>query len=331
MKLDTLDLNLLRAFDAVVREGHVSKAAERLGLSQPATSNALQRLRNATGDELFTRAGARMVPTAYGQRLALAVARAFGELAQATHTPLAFAPESAERVFTLAMSDVGEAVFLPPLMAELQQTAPGISLRVSALAGQDLRDALTQGSVDLALGFLPSLKGSIYAQRLFTQRYVLMLRCGHPLLQTDGVPGRSGLAPNRLSAKAFSMVRHVVVKAEGTGHRVVEQLLDAPELRRNVALRLPHFLALPHVLATTDLAATVPEALGKVLLSLQAGAEPGGLLLLPHPVKLPSFQINQFWHERSHADPACQWLRAQVFRLFGPGEDSSENPSQARG
>ncbi len=116
MKLDSLDLNLLRAFDAVIREGHVSKAAERLGLSQPATSNALQRLRRATGDDLFIRAGARMVPTAYGERLALAVSRAFTELMQATDTPLTFSPSSSQRVFTVSMSDVGEAVFLPPLI-----------------------------------------------------------------------------------------------------------------------------------------------------------------------------------------------------------------------
>jgi DNA-binding transcriptional LysR family regulator len=330
MKLDALDLNLLRAFDAVVREGHVSKAAERLGLSQPATSNALQRLRRATGDELFIRAGARMVPTAYGQRLAQAVARAFAELAQATDAPLTFEAQSSDRVFTIAMSDVGEAVFLPPLVQYLQRHAPGAGIRVSPLAGQDLRDALGGGAVDLALGFLPGLKDSIFAQRLFTQRYVLMLRDDHPVLAArPGLRRPPKPATQRsvakLTAKDFATLGHVVVQADGTGHRVVEQLLDAPEHRRNVALRLPHFLALPFVLRSTNLAATVPEALGQALLTS------GGLALTPHPIKLPSFQINQFWHERTQADPACRWLRTAMFGLFGESPQPNKSPAQARG
>lgn len=299
MNLSTLDLNLLRVLEAVYVHGKASVAAEALGISQPAISNALRRLRDHFGDELFTRTPQGMVATPLGERLAQSAVQALAALREGLESGGAFDPDATERSFTLVMSDIGEIAFLPDLLVFLQWEAPHIRIETTTLSVQETRLAMESGAVDLAVGFLPDLKTGFYQQRLFEQKYVCMVRAAHPTMGDS------------LSLKGFLAARHAVVKARGTGHGIVETMFERAGLAPDVVLKLPHFLAVPTVIAQTDLVVTVPQRLGEIYARMLP------VRLLPHPVKIPAFQVNQYWHRRYHRDPANKWLRSHFSRLFG--------------
>ncbi|MBL8331513.1 MAG: LysR family transcriptional regulator [Rubrivivax sp.] len=293
-----LDLNLLRVFDALMTERRVAGAAQRLGLTPPAVSNALARLRRATGDELFTRTPAGMQPTAHAAAVAQTVADSLAALEQALASPQAFDPLHSRRGFRLAMTDIGEIIFLPPLVGALRESAPGATLSTVRNTAIDLRAEMAQGSVDLAVGWLPRLGAGFHQRRLFTQAYVALMAAGHPLAQ------------GRLTAARFVQARHAVVVSEGTGHEQVQHLLRRAGVAEPVALRLPHFVAVPWIVAGSDLVVTVPEKLA------QQAAGPFGLVVRDLPVALPRFEVNVFWHRRAHRDAGNRWLREQLVRLF---------------
>ncbi len=300
--LARIDLNLLRIFEQVMRQRRVSHAAAALGLSQPAVSNALRRLRGMLGDELFVHTPAGMAATAYALRIAPAVTQALALIDTALAAPGAFEPARDERSFTLAMTDVGQIYFLPVLMQALAREAPGVTLRTTGVGGAALADAMAAGHVHLALGWLPDLRTGFYQQALFRQGYVCLMRRGHPALA----------AP--LDRAAFLALDHVHIEASGTGHAQVDEQLARRGLRRRIRLTVPDHVALGYVLAGTDLVATVPERFAARV----CDALPLAACALP--VRLPPAAIQQVWHARAHRDPAHQWLRALVARAFGgPG------------
>lgn len=302
MELADLDLNLLVVFQALLRERRVSRTANTLGLSQPAVSNALRRLRTLLGDELFLRTPGGMEPTPYAQQLAAPVSQALDSLREALNVRASFDPASSTRCFTLAMTDVGETYFLPALMNSLAQTAPGVTLRCVPVADATLRDDMAAGRVDLALGLLPQLQAGFFQQALFRQRYVALMRAGHPLATRP-----------QLTTAAYRQAAHVRVMAVGTGHGRVDEALQRLGVARRVQLTVPHYVALGHVLASTDLIATVPERFAQ-----QVG-EPLGLTARALTLKLPTSTIAQLWHGQLHRDPGHQWLRALVAQRFGQG------------
>jgi DNA-binding transcriptional LysR family regulator len=298
MNLADLDLNLLRVFDAVYTHRNVSAAAAALGLSQPAVSNALKRLRGEFGDELFSRTPHGMEPTPLADRASATVGQALALLRDGLEPGQAFDAATVRRTFTLIMSDIGEIVFLPDLLRFLQGAAPGVRIEAVTLPVKETRLAMESGAVDLAVGFLPDLKAGFYQQRVFEQKYVCMVRADHPQIG------------DTLTLRGFTEARHAVVNAQGTGHGMVETMFERAGLAPEMVVRLPHFLAAPMVVAATDLVATVPQKLGA------AYAKVLPLRLLPHPLKIPAFQVNQYWHRRYHKDPANQWLRGHFARLF---------------
>ena len=303
MKLNDLDLNLLLVFDRLVQDGRVSRVADALGLSQPAVSNALRRLRDALGDELFVRTPSGMSPTPHAQRLAEPVAQALRTLQGALNVQASFDPARSERCFTLAMTDVGEIYFLPVLMDALSDKAPGITLRCVPVADPGLREQMAAGRVDLALGSLPQLQGGFFQQALFRQRYVALMRAGHALA-----------AQRQLTATQFRAAAHVQVISAGTGHGQVEDALQRLGVHRRVQLTVPHYVALGHVLGRTELIATVPERLAERLTPAH------GLVARPLTLRLPSSTIAQFWHSHLHRDPGHQWLRGLTAQCFGSPE-----------
>lgn len=302
--LAALDLNLLRVFDHLRRERSVSRTAERLGVGQPAVSNALARLRRQLGDDLFVRTPQGMQPTPRAEAMAAPVAEALALMARALQPAARFAPAASDRTFTLGMTDIGEIVFLPALLQHLAQAAPGVRLSTVRNGGQgaapDLRQAMANGEVDAAIGLLPQLQDGFHQRALFRQRYVCLFRAGHRLA-----------ALRRVSLKAFCAEEHVVVVAAGTGHHQVDELLIRQGVSRAVRLTVPHFVAVGHILASTDLVATVPVRLAEQM------AGPFGLAFAEHPAALAEVPINLFWHARLHRDPAHQWLRGQIVGLFG--------------
>lgn len=305
-----LDLNLLRVFDVLMRTRRVASAADELGLTQPALSNALARLRRSLDDPLFVRSPSGMQPTPLAEHLAAAVREALGGLARALQRPAAFDPLRSERRFHLSMSDIGEIYFLPTLMQALRGAAPGVTLATVRPGVLSVPEGLENGSLDLAIGHLPAVRrgSGFHQRRLFDQRYVCLLRRRHPLLRTTG---RRAATASTLSLEAFCAAEHLVVKAAGTAHGQVDEAMRRQGIARRVALTVPHFVATGHLLAATDLVATVPERLAERM------AAPFGLVALPHPARLPRSPISMMWPTRVHRDPASLWLRATVLALFG--------------
>jgi DNA-binding transcriptional LysR family regulator len=298
VEIKDIDLNLLLVFDRLLVERRVSKVAENLGLTQPAISNALARLRKLLGDELFLRTPGGMEPTPFAEQLAEPVAYALGMIHSALNQRSTFDPAVSERVFTVGMTDIGEIYFLPSLMERLAADAPRVSLSTVRNTAVNLRDEMSAGHVDLAIGLLPQLKGGFYQRRLFRQRYVCLFRKAHRLDK------------RKISLQEFSAAEHVVVVSAGTGHGKVDELLERSGIERKVRLTVPHFVAVGHILHSTDMVATVPERFA------QRMVEPFGLSYVNHPATLPEVAINLFWHAKHHKDSANQWLRGLLFEMY---------------
>ncbi|HVL37735.1 MAG TPA: LysR family transcriptional regulator [Burkholderiales bacterium] len=299
MNVAGVDLNLLRVFDAVLRERGVTAAAARLGLTQPAVSNALARLRAHFGDALFVRTPAGMDPTPFARGVAEPVRQALALLESALAHGPGFDPGSATRAFRFYMSDLGQVEFLPPLVERVQRAAPGVRLEAAAADLEHIADALGAGALDLAVGFLPSLGPPVQRRALFRDPYVCLMRAGHPA------------AGKTLTRKRFLEAAHVLVTYRGGGHRVIEEALERAGAGRRIALRVPHFTVVPMVLERTDLILTLPARVARVY------ERSGSFKSLPPPVPMPAAEVAVHWHERFEADPGNRWLREQVIELFG--------------
>jgi DNA-binding transcriptional LysR family regulator len=291
-----LDLNLLRVFDAVLRDRSVTGAAKHLGLTQPAVSNALARLRAQFEDVLFVRTPTGMDATPYARELAEPVRQALALLESAfAHGP-GFDPATSTRAFRFYMSDLGQIEFLPPLVERAQRLAPGVRLEAVALEVEDIGDALAAGALDLAVGFLPGLGPPVRRQPLFRDPYVCLMRADHPV-------GTS------LTRKKFLTASHALVSYKG-GHRVIEEALERAGLARRIALRVPHFTVVPMVLERSDLILTLPSKVARVY------QQRGNFKSLPPPVPIPPADVAAHWHERFERDPGSRWLREMVMELF---------------
>lgn len=302
MDVSQLDLNLLVVFHHVLLHKRVSKVASQLGMSQPAVSSALGRLRTTLGDPLFLRTQGGMEPTPYALQLAEPVALALDGLQQALNVRAAFDPESSTRSFNVAMTDVGEMYFLPVLVDALTRAAPKVTLQVVGVTPHTLKEDMAAGRIDLAMGLLPQLQAGFFQQALFRQQYIVLMRQSHPLA------GKS-----KLTVASFSKAEHVRIVAAGTGHGSVDVALERSKLHRHFRLTVPHYVALGDVLSHSDLIATVPERFADRTLA------PFGLVKRDLPVPVDDSAIYQFWHGRLHRDPGHQWLRRLTRQLFGDG------------
>jgi DNA-binding transcriptional LysR family regulator len=307
MNLRDLDLNLLVVFNQLLLDRSVSVAADKLGLTQPAISNALKRLRTVLNDELFLRTSRGMEPTPYALHLAEPVVYALNTLQSALIHRDSFDPASSQRTFNLAMTDIGEIYFMPPLMEALAKRAPGIRINTVRPHRGNLKEDMESGTVDLAAGPLPDLQTGFFQRRLFRHRYVCMFRKGHPA------------ATSPMSLQQFTELEHVGVVPENTGHTDVDGLLDKAGIKRLIRLKVPHFIAVGPILQTTDLIATVPQRFADRV------QDAFGLETSPHPARLPDIAINLFWHAKFNRDPASLWLRQLLVELFSDGAARRED------
>lgn len=298
MELKNIDLNLLLVFHQLLMERRVSRVAENLGLSQPAVSNALRRLRELLGDELFLRTAKGMEPTPYASQLAEPIAYALSTIHDSLNARRSFDPLTSERKFVLGVTDVGEIYFLPRLMDLLATAAPQVTVSTVRNTQVNLRDEMESGHVDLAIGLLPQLKTAFFQRRLFQQKYVCLFRAGHALDKPS------------ITLKEFCAAEHVAVVAAGTGHAQMIEAIDRKGIHRKIKLTVPHFVAVGHILSTTDMISTVPERYAEVC------SKPFGLRYVPLPVTLPPIDINLFWHARYHKDAGNQWLRTLIVNHF---------------
>ena len=298
MNVGDVDLNLLRTFDAILREGSVTAAGARLSLSQPAMSNALSRLRAVFEDPLFVRTPRGMQPTPFAESLAGPISQALALIERTLAQRSGFEPARSERSFRFHMSDIGEMLFLPPLLERLAREAPGIRVETTAFGEERIADALASGEIDLAVGFLPGLRAPVRNRALFSDAYLCLLRADHTHI------GKT------LSREQFLAASHALISSIGSGHRVVEDALVATGIRRRISLRVPHFMVVPMLLERTDLIVTVPERAAAVFERL------GKLKLLRPPVAIPRTDVRVHWHERFERDPASLWMRELLFELI---------------
>jgi DNA-binding transcriptional LysR family regulator len=298
MELHEIDMNLLVVFNQLLIERRVSKVADNLGISQPAVSNSLAKLRKLLGDDLFLRTPKGMEPTPFADQLAESVSYALAMIHSGLNQRTSFEPATSERAFSLGMTDIGEIYFLPALIERLRRVAPHVTLSTVRNTAINLRDELESGKVDLAIGLLPQLKAGFFQRRLFSQSYVCLMRRGHRLDK------------KKVSLAEYSAAEHLLVVSAGTGHGKVDELLQRSGVARTVRLTVPHYVSVGHILQGSDLIATVPQRLAERLL------EPFGLVQVPLPAKVPDVAINVFWHAKYHRAPANRWLRGVVFELF---------------
>jgi DNA-binding transcriptional LysR family regulator len=297
MNVQDIDLNLLRVFDAVLHEKGVTPAAARLGLTQPAVSNALARLRKVFGDVLFVRTPRGVDATPFARELAEPVRQALALLESALAHGPGFDPATSSRAFRFYMSDLGQIEFLPPLVERVHRDAPGVRLEAVALDIEHIADALAAGALDLAIGFLPGLGAPVRRRALFRDPYLCLMRADHPRIA------------EKLTRKMFLDASHALVTYRG-GHRVIEEALERAGLARRIALRVPHFTVVPMVLERTDLILTLPARVARVF------ERRGKLKALPPPVPIPPAEVAVHWHERFEPDPGNRWLRDLMVELY---------------
>ena len=294
-----LDLNLLRVFDAIAAQQSVTLAGNALGLSQPAVSNALTRLRRVYDDPLFVRTPAGMRPTPRASQIALGVREALALIEASLGAPPRFDAATTERLFRFSTSDLGETMFLPPLIEALRRGAPRVRIETRPIPLARTADALESGEIDLAMGSLEGLKRGVREQTLFSEPYLLVVRTGHP---------RAG---RRVARSVLAELEYVIVAPAETAHRKVDALLRRLGLSGRVAVRMPHFMAIPGILERSDLAAVVPERLAELF------CRDGRLVMQNFPAPLEQVQIRVFWHQRFDRDDANRWMRELVIRLHG--------------
>ncbi|MDP9901137.1 LysR family transcriptional regulator [Variovorax ginsengisoli] len=290
-------MNLLRLFEAVYRLGSVSHAAEALGLSQPAASQGLTRLRLALHDALFVRAAGRMRPTLRAERLAAVVLPALGAIHEVLREDDRFDPPNSRMTLRLHLSDIGEARLLPELMEALHHKAPGMRVQTHPLQHHEIADALETGAIHFALGFLPSVTG-IERMELLNDSYAVVVRAGHPLLTT---------AENaKATTERLRKLQYVAVRSHAETIRILKQL----GLEDRLVLSSAHFLALPAIIARTDLAVVMPRAIALGFM------DPNRYAVLPEPLPRSSFNVSLHWSRRFEKDPAHRWLRDLFKTLF---------------
>jgi DNA-binding transcriptional LysR family regulator len=272
----------------------VTRAAERLGITQPALSNALTRLRAMLQDPLFIRERYGMQPTPKAEELAPVIAAALASLDAVILGQQEFDPAKARQLITIAPNSYVEFVLVPAIVARLRERAPGISLRLTPY-GTDLAETgLISGGTALALGRMVDPPDNLIVQHLMDDGLECIVRADHPVID------------RKISRRQYEQLKHVNMLPPGRLRVGLFQALERHGLRREVAVSVTHFLAIPEVVAVTDYCATLPSLICRRL------ARDSRLKVLPAPVDLGRFPVEMAWHVRYRHDPAHRWLRALI-------------------
>ncbi len=306
MNFNAFDLNLLRVFDALMRERSVTRAGERIGLSQPAVSAALNRLRALLGDQLFVRRGNEMVPTPRADDVFGPVRDALQSIETALGPPRGFDPATARRTFTLLGADFFSLLLMPRLFARWSEVAPGVTWRFldSARAGPggDVTRLLQDDAIDVALERPLDTAEPIESLQLFVSPFTLIARRDHPALH--------GVKPgDPVPLDIYQGLPHAIRSIDGSLSGMVDAALAKVGAERTVRIALPHFQSVAEAVAMTTALAAVPRQFA------EAVADKLGLALYAMPVEVPAPDVRLYWHARRNEDPAHKWLRDAVISL----------------
>jgi DNA-binding transcriptional LysR family regulator len=290
---------------AVADTNSVSVAARNLGISQPAASSALARLRISVGDPLFVKTVRGMEPTPRAIEFVATARELLNRVSRDLLAKSSFDPAATSETLTFAMSDIGEMVFLPRLLDYFKSNAPRAIVKSVSTSPAQVESGLESGEIDLAIGYFPDLKKNNYfQQRLFTHYFVCLLRADHPIKGP------------KLSLAQFLELNHAVVRAEGRSQELFERFLEKKRIRRKIKLWTQHFMSIPTVIARSDLVVTVPHALGMYF--ARSGAN---IKMLKPPFNVPNIELKQYWHRKYHNDPKIIWLREVVSNHFNDAVD----------
>jgi DNA-binding transcriptional LysR family regulator len=292
-----LDLNLLRVFDALMQEGHLTRAAERLHLSQPAVSNALARLRTQLGAPLFVRNARGMTPTAQALALHGPVRAALRLLQDGLAPETAFEPKHAEQRFHLAMNDYAQFALLPSLLARVGAQAPRLLLHVEPDTADTLPTRLAAGTLDLALDYLHFESPELRYEALHQEELVVIARRGHPALSRGG---------RSIPLARYEAAQQVTIPPRAGRGSPLEIVLGSAKVRRRVGLLVPGYLAIPGVVAQSDLLGTIPRRLA------EACATSLPIVHVPLPFAMPPVQVSLIWHRQQDGNRGLHWLRQQI-------------------
>ncbi len=306
-KTNKFDLNLLPIAVALLQARSVTKAAEKLGMSQPAVSAALRKLRTVFGDQLFVKSARGIEPTPRALALIPAAGLILSRVEQDLFSELSFDPFEYKDSFTLGLTEIGELLYLPSIMKSLRRLAPHATVRSVSVLRREIAQELRSGKVDLVIGAYPGLHDkNIHQQGLFPAEFACLVRAGHSIRRA------------RLSFEDLLSLEHVIVQSHDqppTG--IFEQLEARKKARAQISLITSNWLCIPRIVATSDLTALIPLHLAVYY----CNAMPD-LKILAIPAEIPGFSVAQYWHSRFQDDPKNRWLRTLMSQLLS-GESGS--------
>lgn len=298
MKLSNVDLNLFVVFDAIYTEGNLTRAGEIIGITQPAVSNSLSRLRNLFDDPLFVRTAEGMVPTPVAQNIIGPVRQALGLIRSSVQESEAFDPLNSEKRFRVSMTDLSQAIILPYLFGRIKREAPLIAIDSYHVRRRDLTVELASGNLDFAVDIPLTPDPQIRQAPLFSHPHVCVLRRDHPLLSDDPI-----------SVDQYLDLRHIHISSRKGGLGHVDLALGKLGKRREIAFRTQNYLATPELISRTDLAITVPRIFAEFMITQY----PVKYLELPFDV--PNLETYLYWHESTDKDQANRWMRELILAL----------------
>ena len=298
MHISRIDLNLLVVLDAIYTEGGITRAADKLHLTQPAISHSLGRLRELFKDELFAREGRAMVPTPLARNLIEPVRRALRGLEATLNELEAFDPATTQKRFTLAVRDVFESTLLPPLLRRVTRAAPSIDVAAVQISRRDVESELGAGTLDCALDVLLPMSDQVRHRRISLDRQVVVARKNHPAVKRG------------LTLATYLKQHHVLVSSRRSGPGLEDVELSRQGLSRRIRLRCQHYFAACRAVSQTDLVLTMPGNYAKIA-NKQFGNQ-----ILPLPLEMPSLDAYLYWHANVDNEPANKWLREQIVASF---------------
>lgn len=294
MNTSRLDLNLLRVFAAIYENRTLTLAASQIGLSQPALSHALKRLRDTFEDELFVREGGVYIPTKKSEALAIPILRALEDISVTLEKSYHFEPQKSTSTFRLAISDFGSHTVLPPLSWRLNAQAPNVQCVVSQLSADRYVRAMQSGDLDLAVMSQPAKHADIISESIVDETVVYIAREDHPDLKALS------------SLKGFAAVGHLLVNLISEPRSGVDKMLEDRGLTRRVKLVVPYFGAVPDIVAKTDLIGGLPRRLA------EKAERDYPVKIFPAPFEIPPIQFHMHWHKRKQRDTELRWFRSVV-------------------
>jgi DNA-binding transcriptional LysR family regulator len=311
MNINTIDLNLFLVFQAIYSTRSVTLAGQRLGMTQSAVSNALKRTRERFNDTLFIRTPEGMVPTPLAARLISPIELGLSHFNQAVDQNRHFSPDTSNRVFKIAISDIGQLVMMPRLLTAALHIAPNLKFETVDASILDTKHMMLHGEVDLAIGSWEGMGQMFYQQRLFDETFVVLMRKDHPI------------GPKKLTFDKYLQASHIAYRPRGATDTELQLTLNRSGVldKRKVVLIAAHSLGLSSVVSSSNLILTAPQRLAEAMMSTRSD-----LRIEQTPFEVSPFQIRQQWHERFHQDSGNRWLRELIFNVFRTTSVAAESP-----